>query len=162
MPQEVGSDGPIQKIFAQQRQNSDSEAMATLHPREADFDLLFWRCGVPDGFGARPPMSFFLYNQDGEQGIARPFLDGRPGTGRRGPSPAPDHPDVPKYHQHDNWDAGTNAPSHNFVYDFEVFRYFVRDDWRQVLEHDAEGAVVSGVRAAHEVQDLFRALRATG
>jgi hypothetical protein len=107
---------------------------------------------LPKGFGA-PSMSFFLYNQDGEQGIARPYLDGRRGTGRLGPAPAPDHPDMPKYHQHDNWDADTNAPSHNFVYDFEVFRYFVRDDWRQVLEHDAKGAVVSG-----SVDDLGDAL----
>ena len=108
---------------------------------------------LPTGFGARPSMSFFLYNQDGEQGIARPYLDGRFGTGQLGPAPAPDHPEMPKYHQHDNWDADTNAPSHNFVYDFEVFRYFVRDDWRQVLEHDAEGAVVSG-----SVDDLAHAL----
>jgi len=99
---------------------------------------------LPKRFGARPSMSFFLYNQDGEQAIARPFLDGRADTGRLGTAPVPDHPDMLKYHQHDNWDAGTNAPSHNFVYDFEVFRYFVRNDWRQVLQHDADGTVVSG------------------
>ena len=104
--------------------------------------------GLPKGFGPRPSMSFYLYNQDGEQSIARPFLDGRPATGQLGSTLAPDHPEMPKYHQHDNWDVGTNAPSHNFVYDFEVFRYFVRDDWQQVLEHDAEGTVVSGSVAA--------------
>ena len=32
----------------------------------------------PAGFGPRPSMSLFLYNQDGSQAIARPFLDGRP------------------------------------------------------------------------------------
>ena len=99
---------------------------------------------LPTGFGPRPSMSFFLYNQDGEQAIARPFLDGLPSTGELGSSPPSDHPYIPKYHQHDNWDADSNAPSHNFIYDFEVFRYFVRDDWQQVLEHDAEGAVISG------------------
>jgi hypothetical protein len=31
----------------------------------------------PTGFGPRPSMSFFLYNMDGHQAIARPFLDGR-------------------------------------------------------------------------------------
>ena len=107
---------------------------------------------LPDGFGTRPSMSFFLYNQDGEQGIARSYLDGRLSTGRLGSTPAPEHPEMPKYHQHDNWDADTSAPSHNFVYDFEVFRYFVRDDWRQVLEHDANGAVVSG-----SIDDLAQA-----
>ena len=35
----------------------------------------------PTGFGPRSSMSFFLYNQDGHQAIARPFLDGEPPTG---------------------------------------------------------------------------------
>ena len=37
---------------------------------------------LPDGFGPRESMSFFLYNQDGHQAIARPFLDERPATER--------------------------------------------------------------------------------
>ena len=49
-----------------------------------------------------------------------------------------------KYHQQDNWDAETNAPSGNFIYDFGVFRYYVRDDWREMLSHSADGAVRSG------------------
>lgn len=40
----------------------------------------------PTGFGPRSSMSFFLYNQDGHQAIARPFLDGAvPKGGRSGP-----------------------------------------------------------------------------
>ena len=31
---------------------------------------------LPVGFGPRPSMSFFLYNQNGQQAIARPHLDG--------------------------------------------------------------------------------------
>ena len=107
---------------------------------------------LPHGFGGRPSMSFFLYNQNGEQAIARPYLTDRVATGQLGASPVQDHPEMPKYHQHDNWDDDTNAPSHNFIYDFEVFRYFVRDDWHQVLEHDASGEVLSG-----SVEDLGRA-----
>ena len=99
---------------------------------------------LPDGFGPRPSMSFFLYNQDGQQAIARPFLDGPPAMGTPGPSPLDDHSDMPKYHQQDSFDAGTNAPSSNFVYDFNVFRYLVRDDWQELLSHDADGSVVSG------------------
>jgi len=99
---------------------------------------------LPLGFGGKPSMSFFLYNQDGEQGIARPFLDGQSTSGKLGPGGLPEHSDMPKYHQHDSWDPDTNAPSHNFVYDFDVFRYFVNDHWREVLEHDANGKVVSG------------------
>ena len=100
--------------------------------------------GLPDGFGPRPSMSFFLYNQNGQQAIARPHLDGAHPTGRPGPSPPEDHSAMPKYHQHDCWDAGTNAPGSNFIYDFDLYQFWVRDDWREVLAHTADGAVVDG------------------
>lgn len=106
--------------------------------------------GVPDGFGPRPSMSFFMYNQDGQQAIARPYLDGVPPTGKFGPAPLDDHSRMPKYHQQDSWDAGTNAPSSNFVYDFEVYRYLVHDDWREVLAHSADGTVMAGSLEALE------------
>lgn len=99
---------------------------------------------LPVGFGLRPSMSFFLYNQDGQQAIARPYLDGAPASGSHGPSPDVAPPNMPKYHVQSSWDGQTNAPSQNFVYDFEVFRYFVGDRWRQVLAHDAQGRVESG------------------
>jgi hypothetical protein len=98
----------------------------------------------PVGFGTRASMSFFMYNQNGRQAIARPFLDGQPGDGQIGPSPLDDHRDMPKYLQHDAWDAGTNAPSSNFTYLFERFRYFVRDEWREVYSNDADGIVTGG------------------
>lgn len=124
----------------------------------ADFRVTYlledrWAAGIinlrmpialPNGFGPRPSMSFFLYNEDGQQGIARPYLDGQSPRGAPGPSAARSFPDMPQYHQFDNWDTETNAPSHNFVYDFEVFRYCVSDTWREVLHHDAEGRVRSG------------------
>jgi hypothetical protein len=99
---------------------------------------------LPDGFGPRPSMSFFLYNQDGRQAIARPYLDGTPATGALGPAPLDDHGDMPRYHQQDSWDAGTNAPSSNFVYDFDVYRFLVNDRWQEALAHTADGAVISG------------------
>lgn len=99
---------------------------------------------LSDGFGPRPSMSFFMYNQDGQQAIARPFLDGPPAMGAPGPSPLDDHSAMPKYHQQDSFDAGTNAPSSNFIYDFNVFRYLVRDDWQELLSHKPDGSVVSG------------------
>jgi len=100
---------------------------------------------LPDGFGPRPSMSFFLYNQDGQQAIARPFLDGGPVSAEPGPAPlGEDWRAYPKYHQQDNWDAGTNAPSHNFVYDFDVYRFYVCDNWQELLAHDAEGSVLAG------------------
>lgn len=101
---------------------------------------------LPDAFGPRASMSFFLYNQDGQQAIARPYLDGGtpPGAGTVGPAALDDWRAYPKYHQQDGWDAGTNAPSSNFIYDFEVFRYYVCDDWQEVLAHDADGLVEAG------------------
>lgn len=102
----------------------------------------------PNGFGPRASMSFFMYNQNGWQAIARPYLDGPPSPGSRGPSPIDNHDDMPKYHQLDGWDAATNAPSSNFIYDFEVYRYLVNDDWREVFANTADGSVVSGSLAA--------------
>jgi len=103
---------------------------------------------VPDGFGPRASMSLFMYGQDGRQAIARPFLDGLVPTGTIGPAPLGDHHAMPKYHQLDGWDAETNAPSSNFVYDFEVYRYWVRDDWQELLSHTAEGEILSGTADA--------------
>ena len=67
-----------------------------------------------------------------------------PVEGEPGPAPADAPPNMPKYHAQGNWDSGTNAPSGNFVYDFDFYRYFVRDGWREVLAHDADGRVRSG------------------
>jgi len=109
---------------------------------------------LPHGFGPRPSLSLFLYNENGEQAIARPFLDGPPALGPRGASPVSSHVDMPKYHEFDAWDAGTNAPSSNFAYDFSCLKYFVREDWAEVLAHDAEGRVRHGSVA--ELAAAFR------
>jgi hypothetical protein len=85
-----------------------------------------------------------MYNQDGNQAIARLYLDGQPAIGIKGTAPIDDHSDMPKYHQFDNWDAKTNAPSSNFIYDFEAFRFVVRDDWREVYRHTEDGSAISG------------------
>ena len=89
----------------------------------AGIENLRCRIRLPDGFGPRESMSFFLYNQDGHQAIARPFLDERSATGQPGPSPINDWPEMPKYHELESFDADTNAPSSNFIYDFEYFRF---------------------------------------
>jgi hypothetical protein len=149
------------RIYTEFRHNEHIDTGSTdpeLIREVADFRVTYlvedrWTAGIinlrqpislPDGFGPRPSMSFFLYNQDGRQAIARPHLDGGPITGRPGPSPPADHSTMPKYHELDNWDAGTNAPSSNFIYDFETFRFWVHDEWREVLSHTERGDVVSG------------------
>ncbi len=100
----------------------------------------------PNGFGPRPSMSFFMYNEDGQQAIARPLLDGQSPleSPQLGPSPKEDFSDMPKYHQLDCCDADSNAPSSNFVYDFEVYRFWVRNDWQEVFAHAADGRTLSG------------------
>ncbi len=108
---------------------------------------------LPVGFGPRASMSFFLYNQDGHQAIARPFLDGGPVTAEPGPSPNETSVEMAKYHVYDSWDVGTNAPSHNFVYDFDSYRYLVSDTWHEVLAHDADGGVESG--SVDDLADAF-------
>jgi len=109
---------------------------------------------LPHGFGARASMSFFLYNQDGRQGIARPYLDGVVDEGERGPSPPEAPVGMEKYHAETSWDSNTNAPSTNFVYDFDVFRFNVNDSWHEMLSHDADGRVVDG-----SLDDLIEAFR---
>jgi hypothetical protein len=49
---------------------------------------------LPSGFGPPSSMSFFMYNQDGMQAIARPYLDGG-STEATSPSVAPSN--MPKY-----------------------------------------------------------------
>ena len=99
---------------------------------------------LPDGFGPRASMSFFLYNQNGQQAIARPHLDGQGAMQAPTALYVDDHTDMPKYRPQDGWDEETNAPSQNFIYDFDLYRFYVRDEWREVLSHDAKGAVQSG------------------
>ena len=82
---------------------------------------------LPDGFGPRT------------QDPGAPQID--------------DHIDMPKYHAQDGWDGQTNAPSQNFIYDFDLYRFYVRDEWREVLSHDAEGAAQSG--SVHDLADAF-------
>ncbi len=113
----------------------------------------------------QPSWSFFMYNCDGTQAIARPHLNRDlvlvPPTGE---SPFEQPSDMPKYHILSNFDAQTNAPSQNFIYDFEYFKYIVRDDWTEIFAHDENGNVLSGsldalVEATRAGRDLKAAIR---
>jgi len=95
---------------------------------------------LPGGFGPRSSMSFFLYNQDGHQAIGRPHLDGQQTI----PAPEDGTAHMPKYHLLESWDEATNAPSNNFIYDFDTYQFYVDDTWQEVLHHDAHGHVLSG------------------
>ncbi len=95
----------------------------------------------PFGFnGTEPKMSFFMYTGDGEQALANLVfrgIDGAPAPGTRTVEPPP--PDMPKMSEQEYFDVGTTGPTRNFVYDMETYRFWVRDDWEEVLAHDAEG-----------------------
>lgn len=104
----------------------------------------------PHSFGPNCSMSFFLYNQNGQQAIARPYFDGRrkergdAPLGEPGPGVPASHEDMPKYHPQTSWDDETNAPSQNFIYDFECYRFCVNDGWREMFSTDENGETVSG------------------
>ena len=153
-----GSDLRIRTEFIH-NEHIDVQSDSTERVREvAEFGVTYlvedrWVAGImslrqpvalPDGFGPSPSMSFFLYNQDGNQAIARPHLDGIPAQGSPGPSAAQGEPGMAKFHALDGWDADTNAPSLNFIYDFEEFEYYVCNSWQEVLSHGADGSVRSG------------------
>ena len=101
--------------------------------------------------GTQPKMSFFLYNMDGRQACANLLLDASPVAGRPGTkTEAPATAEVPKMSRQEVFDVDTTGPSRNFVYDMEVYRFFVRDDWTELLAHDRQGRVESGSFAAVE------------
>jgi hypothetical protein len=136
-----------------------------------------WTAGVcnlrmpvqpPEGFGPRESMSFFMYNQDGQQAIARPHLDGAFPLGEMPHRVATNgHSDIanmPRYQELDRCDDETNAPSSNFVYKHDYFNFCVSEHWREVLSHTAEGHVREGsiddlVAAFHTGAELKVAIR---
>ena len=112
---------------------------------------------LPDRFGDRASMSFFLYNEDGNQAIARPYLDGK------GYVPTPDNGPgcvEEKYHFYGSYDQETAAPSTNFIYDFYSYQFLVRDDWEEIYAHDENGTPISGsARALEEASSAGRELK---
>ena len=92
-------------------------------------------------------MSFFMYNEDGRQAVARPYLEEEIIV----PKVETDEPvyqgpgcDETKWHEGGRYDEDTNAPCNNFIYDFYSYKFLVNDDWEEVLSHDAEGNILSG------------------
>lgn len=111
---------------------------------------------------AGPRTSFFLYDMHANQGCANILLDdtapsAQPGANTRVPPRA----DMPKMSAEDQHDIGTLGPSRNFVYDMEVYHFFVRDDWQPVLAHDEHGHITAGswdaFHAAHRAGREFKA-----
>lgn len=100
------------------------------------------------GFGDMPSLSFFLNNENGQNGIARLFLDGRKGFAK------PPGYYSKKYKVYDEWDSETSCPSENFTYQFNEYGWWVSDSWEEILAHDAYGSVIQG-----SLKNLQNALR---
>jgi len=100
----------------------------------------------PFGFnGSQARMSYFLYQSDGRQACANLLLDGGEATGRPGTrTTIPTPPAMPKMGPEVAYDQGTTAPSRNFVYDMEIYRFFVRDEWEELFAADPDGHPVRG------------------
>lgn len=108
----------------------------------------------PDGFGPRPSLSFYMYNQDGLQSGARPYLDGSPSKVPPSDTPPDFHSELGKMKVLGGADKDTNAPSSTFTYPFDKVGYFVRDEWKEILRHSDDGEVRSGSLA--ELLEAFR------
>lgn len=110
----------------------------------------------PFGFnGTEPKMSFFMYTGDGDQALANLVfrgIDDAPAPGARRVEPPP--ADMPKMSEQEFFDVGTTGPTRNFVYDMETYRFFVRDDWTEVLAHDPQGSVIRGSFDALEAAQI--------
>lgn len=108
----------------------------------------------PDGFGPRASLSFFMYNQNGEQAFARPHLDGPPTDVAPNDNAPEFHSDFEKMKVLGGADKDTNAPSASFTYAFDKIGYFVRDDWQEILSHSDQGDVLSG--SLDELREAFK------
>ena len=95
---------------------------------------------LPGSFGRRASMSFFMYNENGYQSIARPYLDG----GVFDPTIEDTPVLMSKYHAMSSYDEDTNAPCSNFIYDFFSYRFLVNDCWEEICSVDENGNVLSG------------------
>jgi hypothetical protein len=135
-------EGPIREVI-------DFRETILLHgpsgPHVAAVTTLRQALHPPFGFNGDPRMSYFLYQSDGRQACANVLFGEaptavRPGVRQEIPTP----PDMPKMSPEVVYDIGTTGPSRNFAYDMETYRFFVRDEWEELLAHDADGRVERG------------------
>jgi len=106
----------------------------------------------PFGFnGTDAKMAYFFYTSDADQARANVLIAGPEADAARAGGVAPGGPaiDPPpagmrKMSPEEAFDLGTLGPSRNFVYDMEVYRFIVRDDWEEIVAHDADGTVTGG------------------
>ncbi|MDO5553299.1 MAG: hypothetical protein Q4G68_06020 [Planctomycetia bacterium] len=94
-----------------------------------------------NGFGQPNSLSLFLYNQNGQQALARVIFEDRPDSafGKKLESEG-----VSKFHTFSQYDTESTGPSKNFVYDFDFYRYYVTEKYSFSYANDAKGNCKSG------------------
>ena len=97
------------------------------------------------GFGPGSSMSFFMYNQNGEQALARAVFEASQAACERDAKLAGPPLLIPKYQLIESHDEGSNRPSVNYIYQFECYRYWVRDDWTELFSHGSDGETAGSI-----------------
>jgi len=120
----------------------------------ASFMTMRQPANVPYGFGPRASLSLFMYNQDGSQAIARPYLDGGEVTGVKGACEPYNYAGHDRMHYLSCFDRGTNAPCDNFFYAFDSFRYLICDRYQLLCSLSGEGDLLAG-----DPEALWKAVR---
>jgi hypothetical protein len=95
--------------------------------------------------GSAPMMAFFLYGMDGSQGCANLLLGktlSEGGLELNGLTPI--FESMSKMEFDIACDVHTSGPSRRFLYNMEVYRFFVRDEWQEVFAHDEHGNTTVG------------------
>ena len=90
---------------------------------------------LPDGFGLPNSLSLFLYNQNGQQALARVVMDGTPDTTMQKDS---EESGMKKMHTISVFDSGTAGVSKNFIYDFEFYEFIVNNCYEEVPANDSD------------------------
>jgi hypothetical protein len=125
------------------------ETLVVDHALAAGITTLRQPLEPPFGFnGSAAKMSYFLYQADGRQACANLILDDSVAAGLVAPGVRSDLPSpaqMPKMSPEILYDQGTTGPSRNFVYDMEVYRFFVRDEWEELLAADRDGTPLRGL-----------------
>ena len=162
-----GADLRVRTAFDYEEHMGPTDEHQGLVEESIDFRLTYlindsWTAGITTTrypadsclkFQPYPSLSFFLYNHDGCQAVARPFLQGAGASTAENPEDRTGQI-APRYFVNSIQDSDTPSPSQNFVYSFEYFRYCVCDDWTEVLSHDENGNVLAG--SYQDLGDAFR------
>jgi hypothetical protein len=105
----------------------------------AAFMTLRQPVSIPAGFGKIPSLSLFLYNQNGQQAMARLSFAGKI------EEPAVSEPEnMPKMHVQGIFDNASTGLSKNFIYDFDEYRFLVNDSWTEIYSNSCFGECNGG------------------